>query len=178
MRSGRSAAIVLATAWMFAASLCTATSIPVGPPVPLGPNALAAEMDRNPELASYIQRRGYPDWAERVEVDSEPPLDSHEIRVFYLRLDKEIAFTRAYILGRPYAGLRKFDRPIAPAMRERIAQYYLAQDPGRRAELALERAAAAAQRAERAAAQAADAADRAAKAADDMDRGFRERLRK
>jgi hypothetical protein len=178
MRTGHSAAIGVITAWVFAATVCSATSIPLGPPVAIGPGGLAVEMDRNPELANFVARRGYPDWVERVEVDSEPPLDSYEVRVFYLRLDKEIAFTRASILGQPYVGVRKFDRPIPPAMRERIAQYYLAVDPAGRAELAADRAAAAAECAERTAARAADAADRVTRIAEDMDRSFRDRLRK
>src|SRR5512144_445771 len=116
MRSGHLAAIAMVIG-LFVATVCSATSVPLGPPVALGPGALAVEMDRNPELASLVARRGYPDWVERVEVDSDPPLDAYEIRVFYLRLDKEIAFTRASILGRPLIGVRKFDRPIPPAMR-------------------------------------------------------------
>ncbi len=178
MRSGHSVVIVLATAWLFAGSACSATSNPVGPPMALGPRALAVEVDRNPEIADLIERRGYPDWAERVEVDSAPPLDSHEVRLFYLRLDLEIAFTRAFILGQPLAGVRKFDRPIAPAMRERIERYYLAQDPARRAELAAERAAEAAMHAERGAAMVVDAADRTTRVAEEMERSFHRRSRK
>lgn len=178
MRSGHSVAIVLATAWLFAGSLCSATSIPIGPPVALGPRALAVEMERNPELAAFIERRGYPDWVERVEVDSAPPLDSYEVRVFYLRFDMEIAFTRASILGQANAGVRKFDRPIAPVMRERIEGYYLMHDPARRAEIAAERAAAAAMRAELGAARAVDAADRTTQVAEEMERSFHRRLRK
>jgi hypothetical protein len=143
--------------------------------VALGPRALAVEMDHNPEIAGFIERRGYPDWAERVEVDSGPPLDSHEVRLFYLRLDKEVAFTRAYILGQPLAGLRKFDRPIAPAMREQIEFYYLMQDPARRAELAADRAAQAAMHAERAAATVVDATDRTTRVVDEMERSVHRR---
>jgi len=113
MRSGHVAVAVVMG--LFVASVCSATSVPLGPPVALGPGSLEVEMERNPELASLIARRGYPDWAERVEVDSEPPLDPYEIRVFYLRFDREVAFARASILGRPLIGVRKFDRPIAPA---------------------------------------------------------------
>jgi hypothetical protein len=171
-------AAIVVVMGLFVASVCWATSIPLAPPVALGPGSLEVEMDHNPELASLIARRGYPDWAERVEVDSEPPLDPYEIRVFYLRFDREIAFTRATILGRPLIGIRKFDRPIAPAMRERIAQYYLASDPAARAELAADRANAAAESAERAAARASDAADHVTRVADRMEREFQEHLRK
>lgn len=178
MRNGSFVAMVIATAWLVMGSESSATSIPVGPPVALGPRALAVEMERNPELAAFIALRGYPDWAERVEVDSAPPLEPYEVRVVYLRLDKEIAFTRASILGRLYAGVRKFDRPISPAMRDRIDAYYLARDPARRAELAAERAAEAAARAERGAATVEDAADRTVSVAQRMERSFHARLRK
>ena len=66
MRSGHVAAAVVMG--LFVASVCSATSVPLGPPVALGPGSLEVEMERNPELASLIARRGYPDWAERVEV--------------------------------------------------------------------------------------------------------------
>jgi hypothetical protein len=176
MRSGHVAVAVVMG--LLVASVCSATSVPLGPPVALGPGSLEVEMERNPELARLIARRGYPDWAERVEVDSEPPLDPYEIRVFYLRFDREVAFARASILGRPLIGVRKFDRPIAPAMRERIAQYYLAADPAARAELAADRADAAAESAERAAARASDAADHVTRVAEHMERAFQEHLRK
>jgi len=177
MRRGHVAAIVVGMG-LSVASVCSATSVPLGPPVALGPAGLEGEMDRNPELARLVARRGYPDWVERVEVDSEPPLDPYEIRVFYLRFDREIAFTRASILGQPLIGVRKFDRPIAPAMRERIAQYYLAADPAACSELAADRAEAAAESAERAAARASDAADHVTRVADRMERAFHEHLRK
>ena len=179
MRSKISMAMVVAMAVVVAApGLCSATSIPVGPPVALGPNALALRMEHNSEIANYIARRGYPDWAEEVEVDSGLPLEAHEVRLFYLRLDKEIAFTRAYILGYPTIGLRKFERPLSPAMRTAIAHYYLSADPTRRAELAAEHAMLAAERAERGAAIAVDAADRATRVAAKMERSFVTRLRK
>jgi hypothetical protein len=179
MRSGLTVATVAVVAGMLASTaLSSATSIPVGPPVALGPHALAVAMERNPEIATYVQRRGYPDWVERIEVDSAHPLATHEIHLYYLRLDKEIAFTRADILGHPYIGLRKYERPLAPAIRERIAGYYLAHDPARRAELAAGRAQDAAERAERAAAVVEDAADRATRVANEMEQSFTKRLRK
>src|SRR5258706_15659751 len=101
MRNGRWIGLGFALACAMATvAPCSATSIPVGPPVALGPRALALAMEGNPEIAMYIERRGYPDWAEEIEVDSELPLDAHEIRLYYLRLDKEIAVARASLLGR------------------------------------------------------------------------------
>jgi hypothetical protein len=135
-------------------------------------------MHQNPELKSFIALRGYPDWAEEVEVDSALPLDTHEVRLYYLRLDREIAFTEAYILGRPDVGLRLSERPIAPDIRERIVQAYLARDPARRADLAAARAAAAAEHAERAANAVEDLADHAERFADEIEHAFHRRLRK
>lgn len=135
-------------------------------------------MQRNPEIAGYVARRGYPDWVEEVEVDSNRPLDASEVRLYYLRLDKEVAFTRAFILGRPMIGLRTYERPLAPAMREQIQQAYRAHDPARRAELAAARAESAADRVERAAISVSDAADRATRYAAEMERVFHARLRK
>jgi hypothetical protein len=169
----------LLMAWAVMGALpAAATSVPVAPPVALGPNALAVEMYRNPEIAAYVERRGYPDWVEDIEVDSDPPLDAHEIHLYYLRLDKEIAFTRAAVLGRPLIGLRKYERPLPPATRERIDHYYLVRDPARRAELAAARAADAAERAERGAAAVVDAADRTTRVANEMERSFHRHLRK
>jgi hypothetical protein len=170
--------VVALAAVVMVPAVCGATSIPVGPPVALGPRALALRMEHNSEIASYIARRGYPDWAEEVEVDSGLPLEAHEVRLFYLRLDKEVAFTRAYILGNPAISVRKFERPLTPAMRTAIEHYYVSHDPGRRAELAAERAMLAAERAERGAAVAVDAADRATRIAGKMERAFVARLSK
>jgi hypothetical protein len=135
-------------------------------------------MRLNPELRSFIALRGYPDWVEEVEVDSTLPLDAYELRLYYLRLDREVAFSRAYILGRPQVSLRLFDRPIAPVDRARIEEAYLAVDPARRAEFAADRAVAAAEHAERAA----DAVERLANQAEQfsaqVESDFHKRLRK
>jgi GrpB-like predicted nucleotidyltransferase (UPF0157 family) len=132
----------------------------------------------NPDLQTYVALRGYPDWVEEVEVDSDLPLYSYELRLYYLRLDREVAFTRAFILGRPHVSLRLFERPIPSAMRARIEEAYLAKDPARRSELAADRAMAAAQHAERAAVAAERLADEAEEFSDRMERDFHRRLRK
>ncbi len=168
MRNGHLVVLVgsFLTASIFCgAAVSVATSNPVGPPVALGPRALEREMQLNPEIAMTIERQGYPDWAERIEVDSGPPLDPHEVHLYYLRLDKEIAFTRAAILGRSEIGLRQFERPLDPAMRARIVAYYLAANPARRAELASARAEASAEHAEHLAAVSSDSAAQAAQVA-------------
>lgn len=157
---------------------CFGYATPMGPGQPLGERGFERQLERNPELRSFVALRGYPDWVEEVEVDSTRPLDAYELRLYYLRFDREVAFTRAYILGRPSISLRLFDRPIAPADRARIEEAYLAIDPARRSELAADRAMAAAQRAERAADAVERLADHAEQFSDRMEREFRRKLRK
>ena len=153
-------------------------TVAIGDPVPLGPRALAARMQRNPEMASFIALRGYPDWAEEVEVDSDLPLETHEVRLYYLRLDREVAFTQAYILGRPDIGLMLHEQVLSPEARARIEHAYLRRDPAARAERAAARAMSAADHAERAADAVEHMADRAESFASHMDRSFHESLRK
>jgi len=133
------------------AAPCYAAAVAIGPGQPVGESGFERHLKANPDLQTYVALRGYPDWVEQVEVDSDLPLYSYELRLYYLRLDREVAFTRAFILGVPSVSLRLFERPIPPAMRARIEEAYLAKDPARRAEIAADRAMAAAQSAERAA---------------------------
>lgn len=155
-----------------------ALSEAIGPGRPVGEGGFARQIRMNPELRTFVALRGYPDWVEEVEVDSTRPLDSYELRLYYLRLDREVAFTRAYILGRPQVSLRLSDRPIAAADRARIEEAYLAVDPARRAELAADRALAAAEHAERAADSVERLADQAEQFSQRMERDFHRRLRK
>jgi hypothetical protein len=149
-----------------------------GPGRPIGEAGFAQHMRLNPELRSFVALRGYPDWVEEVEVDSTMPLDPYELRLYYLRLDREVAFSRAYILGRPQVSLRLFDRPIAPADRARIEEAYLAVDPARRAEIAADRAVVAAEHAERAADAVERLADQAEQYSAQVERDFHKQLRK
>jgi len=166
------------TVLLLAASAVVSRAMSVGEPIPLGPCALEVRIERNQEIASFIARRGYPDWAEEVEVDSHSPLGPYEVRLYYLRLDREIGFAEATILGRPDVGIRRYERPLAPAVRERIEQAYLAHDPARRAEFAAERALASAERAERAADSVVQSAERAERTAEAAARAFHSGLRK
>ncbi len=177
MRRGM-VAMVAGVAFVMSAQLCLAVAVSIGPPLPLGPYGLAMKMEHNPEIATYVARRGYPDWAELVEVDTELPLDTHEVRLYYLRLDREVAFSNATILGRHDFGLRLYEHALDPAKRAMIEDYFLARDPARRAELAAARADAAATRAERASEDVADAADDAERYSRRMERAFARRLRK
>jgi hypothetical protein len=153
-------------------------AVAIGPGRPVGERGFEQHLRNNPELRTFVALRGYPDWVEEVEVDSELPLDSYELRLYYLRLDREVAFARAYILGRPRVSLRLFDRAIAPGDRARIEEAYLAVDPARRAELAADRAMAAAERTERAAVAVERLAASAEQFSERMERDFHRRLRK
>ena len=160
------------------AAPCLAVAVSIGSGRPLGERGFERHLRTNPELRGFVALRGYPDWVEEVEVDSELPLDAHELRLYYLRLDREVAFTRAFILGRPQVSLRLFERPIAPVDRARIEEAYLAKDPARRAELAADRAMIAAEHAEHAADSVENLADQAEHFSAQMDREFQRRLRK
>lgn len=172
---GAVVATLVVVAW---GAPCFALAVPIGPGTPLGASAFEQQMRTNPEIRSFVALRGYPDWVEEIEVDSGLPLDSCEVRLYYLRLDREVSFTRAFILGRPQVSLRLFERPIAPADRARIEEAYLAKDPARRAELAAERAMAAAEHAERAADAVENLANQAENFSEQIERDFHRRLRK
>lgn len=170
--------VVATVVLLAAAAPCFAVAVAIGPGRPLGVRAFERCMETNRELRSFVALRGYPDWVEEVEVDSGLPLDTHEVRLYYLRLDHEVAFTRAFILGRPQMSLRLFERPIPAADRARIEEAYLAKDPARRAEIAADRAMAAAEHAERAADSVERLADQAEHFSQQVEREFHRGLRK
>lgn len=161
------AGLILATpGWCQAASAAGSTTT-------LGRCELAVRMDRNPELRTYIERWGYPDWAEEVEVDAHAPLEGREVRLYYVRRDREAAFTRVFVLGKPRVGLKLYEVKLEPATRDMIESARLARDPGLRAELAAESALAAAESAERGAEAIAGVAERVERIVAEMERSLR-----
>ena len=76
---------------------------------------LEVEMARNRALAAYVARNGKPDIAESRELADRPPWDDHEVTLYYLDAKKEIAFARAWILGRPSVHLEHYERPLSDA---------------------------------------------------------------
>jgi hypothetical protein len=177
MRGGITA-VVAALTIIGAVSAVSAASRDVRPAWVLSPHAFAQRMEGNPKIVEYVALRGYPDWVEEVEVYSAPPLEAYEVRAYYLRLDREVTFTRAYLLGDPQVGLRLSERPIPAEVRERIQQARLAANPALRAELAAERAMAAADSAEQAADQVESTVARIERMTDEMERGFHHSLYK
>ena len=76
---------------------------------------LEVEMARNRALAAYVARNGKPDVAESRELADRPPWDDHEVTLYYFDAKKEIAFARAWILGRPSVHLEHYERPLSDA---------------------------------------------------------------
>jgi hypothetical protein len=125
-----------------------------------------AEMTVNRRLAGYIARNGYPDIAEWRFLSDEPPWDEHEVSCYYLDRRKEIAFTRAWMLGSPWIPIQRYEREltdadIAALQPLLVHEETVSTDPVTRAEAAAARAEAAVQRIEIAAAATERAADRA-----------------
>jgi hypothetical protein len=151
----------------------------------LGADELRTEMIRNHALAAYIERNGPPDLAESRFLSDEPPWDDHEVTLYYLDSRKEIAFTRAWILGWPEVHLAHYERPLTDeqvrALTSRARAHPLevaGGGPVERAELAAQRAEDAAGRVETAAGSAERAADRAEAVASKMEGAFHRALRK
>src|SRR5207253_8301511 len=74
---------------------------------------LEVEMARNRALDDYVARNGKPDIAESRELADRPPWDDHEVTLYYFDAKKEIAFARAWILGRPSVHLERYERPLS-----------------------------------------------------------------
>jgi hypothetical protein len=170
--------VIATLALVLAAGPCWSIAPTIGPGRPIGEHGFEQHLRNNPELQTFVALRGYPDWVEEFEVDNTRPLEPYELHLYYLRLDREVAFTRAYILGRPRVSLRLYDRPLAASDRARIEAAYLAVDPARRAEYAADRAMVAAERAERAAVAVERMADSAEQFSARMEEDFHRRLRK
>ena len=142
---------------------------------------LRGEMAHNRALASYVVRNGMPDVAETHFLDDRPPWDDHEVTLYYLDMRKEIAFARAFILGRPEIQIVRYERPLTD---EQVAALATRVRPGRglgpaeRAEDSARRAEDAAGRVEAAADSAERAADKAEAIASKMETAFHRALRK
>jgi hypothetical protein len=144
---------------------------------------LRVEMNRNNALAAYVERNGAPDLAESRFLADQPPWDAREVTLYYLHLRKEIAFTRASILGRPEIHLSRYERPLTDEQVQALESRVRARpmgfgDPADRAELAARRAEDAAGRVEAAAGAAERAATRAEAVATKMEGAFHRAVRK
>ena len=114
-----------------------------------------------------------PDWAEIQQVDVDAPWGSWEIRTYFRRYNRVMAFARAFILDTPEISLLRYQGPIPPNKRLVEVQTVAATSPIdnslARAEHAAAEAEAIADRAEREAARAEAIADTASQ---DFKRGL------
>jgi len=79
----------------------------------LSAEELRSEATRNRELSAYLARNGLPDLAERRFLADAAPWDDHEVIVYYVRARKELAFARAWVLGRPEVHLIRYERALS-----------------------------------------------------------------
>jgi hypothetical protein len=141
----------------------------------LSEEELQAEIAQNRALRAYVDRNGLPDVADTHFLADRPPWDEYEVRLYYLERRFEIAFARAFVLGRPEVQIEHYERPLTDqqvsALQSRARMHSTAHadttsmrdslSPADRAEAAARRAEAAAGRVEAAVAIVERAATRA-----------------
>jgi len=141
----------------------------------LSDQQLRVEMARNGALAAYVDRNGMPDVAESHFLSDRPPWDDHEVTLYYLERRLEIAFARAYVLGKPEVQITLYERSLTDQQVAALASRARARStgpadvtstpgalrPAERAEAAARRAEEAARRIEAAVAGVEQAASRA-----------------
>lgn len=146
----------------------------VGAPYSISMAAVEKEAQRISEMKTYLTEYGYPDYAEVQEILPEWPWESYEVRLYYMRRDRQIDFGHVFLSeALPTFGVMKYQGGIPPEKRREIEVVLAAREapapppvsamePGEalvaRVEAAAERAAQAAERA----AEASEAANRAA----------------
>lgn len=146
----------------------------VGAPYSISMAAVEKEAQRISEMKTYLTEYGYPDYAEVQEILPEWPWESYEVRLYYMRRDRQIDFGHVFLSeALPTFGVMKYQGGIPPEKRREIEVVLAAREapapppvsamePGEalvaRVEAAAERAAQAAEKA----AEASDAANRAA----------------
>ena len=121
--------------------------VELGAPEAIDDMRLQREMRKNTDLRGYVARYGYPEVAEIQEIVPQSPWDSYEVRLYYIRRNQALAFSRAFIS--PIIddfGLLKHTGKVLPEDRARFVKRgrYLGEDPAARLEDAVEQAAAAA----------------------------------
>ncbi|HUI24730.1 MAG TPA: hypothetical protein VL403_01500 [Candidatus Kryptonia bacterium] len=95
--------------------------VEIGEPQPLGPRALQRETRHNTDLREYLDFYGWPDYAEIQEIEPNFPWDAYEVRLYYLKRDREIAFGGAFIAPQVSdLGLIKYQGRMDPGTRDRI----------------------------------------------------------
>ena len=93
----------------------------VGDPVLLSRTSLLAEMRRNSDLRDWVRLYGMPDYAELQEIEIEEPYAPYEVRLFYLKGNKYLAFGRVHVAPSLYDyGVRKYVSDVDQADVDRL----------------------------------------------------------
>ena len=69
----------------------------VGEPMSIDRAGLHRQMLRITELAEFIKKYGWPDYAEIQEVSVKEPFAPYEVRIYYLSREQELAFGHVYV---------------------------------------------------------------------------------
>jgi hypothetical protein len=86
-------------------------------------------MQLNEALRVHVDHAGRPDLAQRMRVHSDLPWDNYIVRLIYLDAGTEIAFSRAYLLGRPDIGLLRYRRPLTDELAAQTRDYLASAGP-------------------------------------------------
>lgn len=101
--------------------------IEIGEPAQIDREMLTVEIKRNNELREWVQKYGWPDYAEVQEVTVQEPLAAYEVRLYYLRRNQQLAFSRVHVSpALSDYGVRVYDGPISQKTLERL----LTANPG------------------------------------------------
>lgn len=93
----------------------------VGDPLLISRRTLAREMTRNSDLRDWVRLYGAPDYAEVQELELDPPFAPYEVRLYYVKGNKYLAFGRVHVAPSVYDyGVRKYIGPIDPAELDRL----------------------------------------------------------
>jgi hypothetical protein len=93
----------------------------IGDPVLISRATLEREMRLNSSLREHIDLYGWPDYAEVQEVQVEEPFASYEVRIYYLRRNRYLAYGRVVVAPSVQDfGVRKFEGPIRPETLDRL----------------------------------------------------------
>jgi hypothetical protein len=94
----------------------------IGDPIPISTDLLQREAASNNELREYMDSYGYPDYAEIQEIDVQEPFVPYEVRLYYLRRNKQLAFGRVYVAPSvTNFGAKKYEGPIGKDVLKRIS---------------------------------------------------------
>jgi hypothetical protein len=93
----------------------------IGDPILITRKVLGLEMRRNVDLRDWVHLYGAPDYAEVQEIQIDPPWAPYEVRLYYIRRNAYLAFSRVNVAPNVYDyGVRKYVGPIEPDVLDRL----------------------------------------------------------